>query len=90
MMFGQRQELLMHLKKVIDEVHHTYIKSTSDPIVYVEYPLQHEEGCLPHIRLDNINEVDDVPCLKNAGKVVPRKSYMLLLTTSNGKTFKVL
>ncbi|XP_065912071.1 uncharacterized protein [Dysidea avara] len=82
MMLGQRQELLAHLKEAIHEVHHTYIPSAKDPIGYVECPLQHEEGCLPHVRLDDISEVNDILCLKNPGQIVPRKSYMLLLTTS--------
>jgi len=49
MMLGQHKELLEHLKEVIDEVHKAYIRSASYPIVYVECPLQHEEGCLPHV-----------------------------------------
>ena len=85
MMLGQRQELLVHLKEAIHEVHHTYIPSAKDPIGYVECPLQHEEGCLPHVRLDDISEVNDILCSRSPGRIVPRKSYMLLLTTSKGK-----
>ena len=84
-MLEQRQGLLAHLKEAIHEVHHTYIPSAKNPIGYVECPLQHEEGCLPHVRLDDISEVKDILCSRNAGQIVPRKSYMLLLTTSKGK-----
>ena len=87
MMLGQRQELLTHLKESIHEVHQTYIPSAQYPIAYVECPLEHEEGCLPHVRLDDINEVNDIPCPKNEGQIVPRKAYMLLLTTSKGTEF---
>jgi len=85
MMLDQRRGLLAHLKQAINEVHNTYIPSAKHPIGYVECPLQHEEGCLPHVRLDEIDEVNDILCSRNAGQIVPRKSYMLLLTTSQGK-----
>jgi len=82
MMLDQRQGLLAHLKQAILEVHDAYIPSAQYPI---GCPLQHEEGCLPHVRLDDLSEVNDILCLKNAGQIVPRKSYILLLTTSKGK-----
>ena len=85
MMLDQRQGLLAHLKEAIDEVHHSYIPSAKHPIGYVECPLEHEEGCLPHIRLNDVNEANDVICLKSAGQIVPRKSYMPLLAVSKGK-----
>ena len=84
MMLGQRQELLAQLKESLHEVHQTYIPSAKYPIGYVECPLEHEEGCLPHVRLDDINEVNDIECSKNEGQFVPRKAYMLLLTTVKG------
>jgi len=84
MMLDQRQGLLAHLKEAINEVHHTYIPSAKYPIGYVECPLQHEEGCLPHVRLDGISEVNDILCSKNAGQIVSRKSYMSLLSLSKG------
>ena len=85
MMLDQRQGLLAHLKEAINEVHHTYIPSAKYPIGYVECPLQHEDGCLPHVRLDGISEVNDILCSRNAGQIVPRKSYMPLLSVSKGK-----
>ena len=84
MMLCQRQELLAHLKESLHEVHQTYIPSAQYPIGYVECPLEHEECCLPHVRLDAINEVNNIPCPKNEGQIVPRKAYMLLLTTLKG------
>ena len=84
MMLCQRQELLTHLKESLHEVHQTYIPSAQYPIGYVECPLEHKEGCLPHVCLDHINKVNDIPCPKNEGQTVPRKAYMLLLTTSKG------
>ena len=85
MMLDQRQGLLAHLKEAIDEVHLTYIPSAKHPIGYVECPLEHEEECLPHIRLDDVNEANDILCLKSASQIVPRKSYMPLLAVSKGK-----
>jgi len=79
-MLCQRQKLLTHLKESIYEVHYTYIPSAKCPIGYIECPLEHEEGCLPHVRLDNINSVDEVPCSRTENQVVPRKAYMALFT----------
>ncbi|XP_065907695.1 uncharacterized protein [Dysidea avara] len=50
------------------------------PIGYVECPLEHTENCFPHVRLDDIYEVEDVPCSKNENQIVPRKAYMALKT----------
>ena len=83
-MLDQRQGLLAHLKEAINEVHHTYIPSAKYPIGYIECPLPHEEGCLPHVRLDGVSEVNDILCSRNAGQIVPRKSYMPLLSLSKG------
>ncbi|XP_065916801.1 uncharacterized protein [Dysidea avara] len=79
-MLGQRRALLEHLNQSLHDVHQAYIPSAKYPIVYVDCPLEHEKGCLPHVRLDDINEVDDVPCSRNEGQIVPRKAYMPLLT----------
>jgi len=80
MMFDQRKKLLSHLKESLYEVHYMYIPSAKYPIRYIECPLKHEESCLPHVRFDNINEVDDVPCSRTENQIVPRKAYMALLT----------
>ena len=84
-MLTQRQALLAHLKKSIIEVHEVYIPSARHPIGYIECPLQHEENCGPHVRLEDISETEDVHCSKSDGKVVPPEAYMMLLATYTGK-----
>ena len=85
-MLEQRQELLSHLKKSISEVHNNYIPSAKHPIGYIECPLSHKEGCMPHVRLEDISETERVYCSKNDGKVVPPEAYMMLLkATDNSK-----
>ena len=84
-MLAQRQTLLAHLKKSIIEVHEVYIPSARRPIAYIECPLQHEENCGPHVRLEDISEAEDLYCSKNDGEVVPPQAYMMLLTTSTGE-----
>ena len=81
----QRQALLAHLKKSINEVHNVYIPSARHPIGYIECPLQHEENCGPHVRLDNISVTEDVHCCKCDGQIVPSEAYMMLLTTDTGE-----
>ena len=85
MMLAQRQALLAHLKKSIIEVHEVYIPSARHPIAYIECPLQHEENCGPHVRLEDISETEDVYCSKSDGEVVPPEAYMMLLTTNTGE-----
>ena len=84
-MLEQRQDLLAHLKDSINEVHIVYIPSARHPIGYIECPLQHEENCGPHVRIQDISETDDVYCPKNDGKIVPPQAYMMLLTTDTGE-----
>ena len=84
-MLEQRQDLLAHLKDSINEVHSVYIPSARHPIGYIECPLSHKEGCMPHVRLDDISETDDVYCSKNVGKIVPPQAYMMLLTADTGE-----
>ena len=84
-MLVQRQSLLAHLKKSINEVHSTYIPSARYPIAYIECPLSHEEGCMPHVRLEDISETEDVYCPKSDGKIVPPQAYMMLLTIDTGE-----
>ena len=84
-MLQQRQGLLAHLKKSINEVHSIYIPSAKYPIGYIECPLSHKEGCMPHIRLEDISETEDVYCPKADGEIVPPQAYMLLLTTDTGE-----
>ena len=83
-MLAQRQDLLAHLKKSINEVHTEYIPSARSPIAYIECPLQHEENCGPHVRLDEISDTEDVYCPKSDGEIVPPQAYMMLLTTDTG------
>ena len=84
-MLAQRRALLSHLKKSIIEVHEVYIPSAKHPIGYIECPLQHEENCGPHVRLDDISEIEDVYCSKSDGEVVPPEAYMMLLAINTGK-----
>ena len=83
-MLAQRQDLLAHLKKSISEVHTVYIPSARYPIAYIECPLQHEENCGPHVRLEKISETEDVYCPKTVGRVPP-EAYMMLLKADDGK-----
>ena len=85
MMLEQRQSLVAHLKKSINEVHSTYIPSARYPIAYIKCPLQHEKYCTPHVRLEDISVTDKVHCSKNIGKIVPPQAYMMLLTTDTGE-----
>ena len=84
-MLEERQDLLAHLKECINEVHTVYIPSAKRPIAYIECPLQHEESCGPHVRLDDICETKKVYCSKNVGKLVPPNTYMMLLKADDGK-----
>ena len=84
-MLAQRQSLLAHLKKSINEVHSTYIPSARYPIAYIECPLAHEEDYMPHVRLEDISETEDVHCPKSDGKIVPPQAYMMLLTIDTGE-----
>ena len=78
----QRQDLLAHLKQSINEVHDIYIPSAKRPIAYIECPLQHEENCSPHVRLDDISDTEDVYCCKGDGEIVPPEAYIMLLKDS--------
>ena len=84
-MLKQRQDLLSHLKKSISEVHSNYIPSAKHPIAYIECPLSHKEGCMPHVRLEDISESKRVYCSKNDGKIVPPEAYMMLLKVDHGE-----
>ena len=85
MMLEQRQELLSHLKESLTVIHQMYIPSARQPIGYLECPVDHDDNCLPHVRLNNINTSNDVFCSKNECKIVPKKAYMLLLTTVSNR-----
>ena len=87
-MLEQRQALLSHLKKSITAVHKVYIPSAKHPIGYIECPLQHDEDCGPHVRLEGIEGISEsgkVYCSKSVGRVVPPQAYMMLLTTNTGE-----
>ena len=84
-MLEQRRDLLAHLRRSINEVHRVYIPSAKYPIAYIECPLQHEENCGPHIKLDNISATEKVHCSKNDSEIVPPQAYMMLLTTDTGE-----
>ena len=85
MMLEQRQDLLARLKTFINELHIAYIPSARSPIAYIDCPLDHEENCGPHVRLNDISETEKVYCSKNVGKIVPPQAYMMLLTTDTGE-----
>jgi len=86
MMLMQRCELLTYLKELVLAIHHKYIPSTRQPIEYLECPLDHPENCLPHIRLESINASNDVICSKgDQCRTVPKRAYMLLLTTESNE-----
>ncbi|XP_065884543.1 uncharacterized protein [Dysidea avara] len=89
MMLEQRQELLSHLKESLTVIHQMYIPSARQPIGYLECPVDHDDNCLPHVRLNNINTSNDVFCSKNECKIVPKKAYMLLLTTVSNRDSSV-
>ena len=40
---------------------------------------------MPHVRLENISETEDVYCPKSDGKIVPPQAYMMLLRISTGE-----
>ena len=84
-MLEQRKGLLCHLKMSISEVHSKYIPSAKYPIAYIECPLSHEAGCMPHVRLEDISESERVYCSKNDGKIVTPEAYMMLLKADYGK-----
>ncbi|XP_065884558.1 uncharacterized protein [Dysidea avara] len=85
MMLEQRQELLSYLKESLNVIHQMYIPSARQPIAYLECPLHHDDNCLPHVRLNSINTSNDVFCSKSECQAVPKKAYMLLLTTVSDK-----
>ena len=81
-MLQHRQQLLIHLQKCVGEVHHSHIPCAREPIIYLECPLQHDESCLPHIRLDRINKSQDLVCPKSNHQIIPFETYALLFTAS--------
>jgi len=83
-MLEQRQDLLSHLKRSINQIHSTYIPSARYPISYIECPLSHEENCMPHVRLDDISQSRIIYCYKSDNKIVPPQAYMPLLTIDTG------
>ena len=74
------QQLLMYLQKCVSEVYHSHIPCVREPIIYLECLLQHDESCLPHIRLDRINISEDLVCPKNDHQIIPFETYTLLFT----------
>ena len=58
-----------------------YIPSARYPVAYSECPLSHEEDSMPHVRLEDISETEDVYCFRSGGKIIPPQVYMMLLTT---------
>jgi len=83
-MLGQRQELLSCLKASLHEICQICIPSARQPIEYLECPLEHDDNFMPHIRLGGINASDDVFCSKSDCKIIPKKAYLMLLTTNEG------
>ena len=85
-MLKERQDLRFHLEDCIDQIYRAYIPSARCPIPYIECPLSHEEGCMPHIRLADIGLSKVVRCYKNDDEVVPQQAYMMLLTADIGES----
>ena len=85
-MLEERQGLLSHLKQCINQIHRAYIPSAQYPISYIECPLSHEEGCMPHIQLADISQSKIIRCHKNDYKIVPQQAYMMLLTADTGES----
>ena len=51
----------------------------------VHYPTRRAAACMPHVRLQDISETDNVYCPKSDGKIVPPQAYTMLLTTDTGE-----
>ena len=83
-MLQQRQLLLVHLKKYVEEAHQSHILCSSVPIGYLECPLHDpDDDCSPHIRLDQLTSSGEVTCPKSLDcKVIPKDTYALLFTPS--------
>ena len=80
-LWQQRWDLLLeHLPSFILGAHNCCISKADRPIVYMECPLQHDENCAPHIRLDTLAIDTDVWCTKvNPMKLISKDAYNLLL-----------
>jgi len=77
----QRWDLLQkHLPSFILDAHSRCISKADQPIAYMECPIQHDENCAPHIRLNTLAANTDVWCTKeNPKKLIPKDAYNLLL-----------
>ena len=80
-LWQQRWGLLQkHLPSFILDAHNRCISKADQPIAYMECPLQHDESCAPHIRLDALATDADVWCTKvNPMKLISKDAYNLLL-----------
>ena len=74
----QRWKLLHTLNTMIHSVHERCISTAQKPIAYIECPLQHDEECGLHLRLEKIKP--NMYCNKVYPKqLVPKETYNLLL-----------
>ena len=87
----QRRDLLQeHLPSFILDAHNRCIFKADQPIAYMECPMQHDENCAPHVRLDTLAIDTDVWCTRmNPKKLVSKDAYNLLLQPQ-GNTGKEL
>jgi len=83
MMLQHRQQLLMHLQKCVSKVHQSHIPCAREPIGYLECPLQHDESCHPHVRLNQLSISEELICPKSNHQIIPFETYALLFTTSS-------
>jgi len=81
-MLKHRKELVSHLKSCVAEVHNSCIPSAEKPIAYLECPLAHEPDYLPHIRLDKVNDIDEVLCRPSNNQPISKEAYILLYRAS--------
>ena len=80
-LWQQRWDLIQeHLQFFILDAHKRCISKAQQPITYMECPVQHDENCAPHIRLDALAIDRDVWCTKvNPKRLISKDAYNLLL-----------
>ena len=80
-LWQQRWGLLQEqLPSFILDAHNRCISKAQPPIAYMECPIQHDENCAPHIRLDTIAIDTNIWCTKvNPKELIPKDACNLLL-----------
>lgn len=84
-LWQQRWDLLQeHLQSFVLDAHSRCISKARLPIAYMECPLQHNDDCAPHVRLDALAVDTDIWCNKvNPKRLISRDTYSLLLKPHN-------